>query len=269
MSNMPGTYENSDVNLYQEPERTSIMAILSLVFGVLGCCTFVTAPVGVLLGVFGIFGISRSKGRVGGMGLAIGGLIVSILSIAIWAGIVFGVGGAMKVAIIQFGATTEGILTDVQNGDFDSARAQMIAPASDVSDADFAAFYASYKADLGDYVGLPSGIGELFSGYGAVGQQIQAYNGRPGFVPMPVRFDSGWILVIYVMETNGQGGGTGPNGMPPPKMLMLIGPDGQEYTLPADAGDNSSVNRPADGGEVQTPDTDQADESGEEDPEGP
>lgn len=244
------------------------MAILSLVFGVLGCCTLVTAPVGLLLGVFGIVGISRSKGRVGGMGLAIGGLIVSILSMAIWAGIVFGVGGAMKVAISQFGATTESILTDVQNGDFDSARAQMFTPAADVSDADFEAFYAAYKADLGEYVGLPSGVGELFSGYGAVGQQIQQYNGRPGYAPMPVRFDSGWVLVIYVMDVSGQSG-AGPNGMPPPKMLMLIGPDGQEYTLPADAGDNSSVNRPADGGEVQTPDPDPADESGNEDPDGP
>ena len=277
MSNMPGTYENSDVHLYQEPERTSIMAILSLVFGVLGCCTLVTAPVGLLLAIFGIIGISRSKGRVGGMGLAIGGLIVSILSLAIWLGIIFGLGGAMKMAITQFGATTEAILTDVQNGDYDSTRSQMIPPASETGDAELAAFYAAYKNDLGDYVGMPDSLGELFSGYAAVGQQIQSYNGRQGYVPMPARFDSGWVLVIYVMNPSGQGGGGGT--MPPPEKLMLIGPDGREYTIPADAGDNDSVNRPedelgagalpGDAGEDQTPGDENADEPGVEDPEGP
>lgn len=277
MSQTQSSYENANVQMYQEPERTSVMAILSLIFGFLGCCVFVTAPIGVLLGILGLFGISRSKGRVGGTGFAIGGVVVSILAMAIWLGIVFGVGGAMKVGITQFGATTEGLLTDIQNADYDAARGRMIPPASEVGDAELAAFYAAYSADLGDYVGLPTGLGELFSGYGAVGQQIQAYNGRPGFVPMPLRFDSGWVLILYVMDPSGQGGTAGQ--MPPPKMLILIGPDGQEYTLPADAGDADSVNRPSDElpvgstedleAEDQAPTSDPADEPGVDDPEGP
>lgn len=277
MSHMQNSYENANVQMYQEPERTSVMAILSLVFGFLGCCVFVTAPIGLLLGILGLFGISRSKGRVGGTGFAIGGVVVSILAMAIWLGIVFGVGGAMKAGITQFGATAEGILTDIQNVDYDAARARMIPPASEVGDAEFAAFHAAYTADLGEYVGMPGGLGELFSGYAAVGQQIQQYNGRPGYVPMPMRFDSGWVLVLYVMNPSGQGGGAGQ--MPPPEMLILIGPDGREYTLPADAGDAASENRPAGelsgdslpdlGTQDQAPEGDPADEPGEDDPQGP
>lgn len=277
MSHMQSSYENANVQMYQEPERTSVMAILSLVFGFLGCCVFVTAPIGVLLGILGLFGISRSKGRVGGTGFAIGGVVVSILAMAIWLGIVFGIGGAMKAGITQFGATTEGILTDIQKADYDAARARMIPPASEVGDAEIAGFHAAYSADLGEYVGLPNSLGELFSGYAAVGQQIQSYNGRPGYVPMPVRFDSGWVLVIYVMDPNGQGGGAGQ--MPPPKMLLVIGADGREYSLPADAGDAQSVNRPGSevsgdsspeaGQEDQAPTGNPADEPDVNNPEGP
>jgi uncharacterized membrane protein len=280
MSHMQADYENTNVQMYTEPERTSVMAILSLVLGILGCCTLVTAPVGVLLGIFGLFGISRSKGRVGGSGLAIGGVIVSILAMAIWLGIVFGFGGMLKMFVTQFGGTTETVLTEIQNGDYDAARAELASPAADMSDAEFAAFHAAYTADLGSFVGLPSGLGELFSGYGAVGPQIQAYNGRPGYIPMPVRFDSGWVLVMYVMDPSAQSGSQG--SVPRPDKLILIGSDGTEYTLPADAGDKTSANRPdavlgggdlpAGGAEDQTPTDENADDSGDaggEEPDGP
>ena len=79
MSEYENAYGNPDVQLYQEPERTSILAILSLVFGTLGCCLGITSILGVPMAVASIFGISRSKGRVGGMGLAIGGLIIGLL----------------------------------------------------------------------------------------------------------------------------------------------------------------------------------------------
>ena len=278
MSQMPSSYENSDVQLYQEPDRTSVMAILSMIFGIGGCCFGLTSILAIPLAIFGIIGIKRSNGRTGGMGFAIAGLIVGLLTLALWIGLFFGIGGAMRVGIAQFGSTTENIFADVQGGDYDSVRAAMIPLGSDTTDAELAAFYAAYKADLGEYVGLPSGIGELFTGYGAVGQQIQQYNGRPGYVPMPVRFDSGWVLVIYVMDVNNsQGSQSG--SIPPPKLLMLIGSDGTEYTIPPDAGDFASANRPeaelstdplpGDSGEEQTPDDENADDSGEEDPEGP
>jgi hypothetical protein len=53
------------------PPKTSILAILSLVFAF--CCQ----PVGFVLGIVAMILIGRSQGRVGGMGLAIAGTVVS------------------------------------------------------------------------------------------------------------------------------------------------------------------------------------------------
>lgn len=53
------------------PPKTSALAIASLVFA------FLCQPVGFVLGVTSIILISRSQGRLGGMGLAIAGTIVS------------------------------------------------------------------------------------------------------------------------------------------------------------------------------------------------
>lgn len=276
MTHMPDAYGQRDVHLYQEPERTSVMAILSLVLGILGCCTFVTAPIGVLLGIFGLIGISRSKGRVGGTGLAIGGLIVSVLSLAIWLGMIFGVGGMMKMFVKQFGGNIEQVLTEVQNGDYDAARAILGTPANNATDAELAGFHAAYTQDLGSFVGLPNGLGELLSGYGAVIEQFEPYNGRQGYIPMPIQFDSDWVLAIYVMNPNG-GGGQG--SVPTPEKIILVGPDGREYTIPANAGDIDSVNLPdgaapapdsdADSQPDEAPGDENADETGTQDPEGP
>ncbi|MCR9075425.1 MAG: DUF4190 domain-containing protein [bacterium] len=279
MSEYPNAYGNPDVQLYQEPERTSIMAILSLVMSLLGCCVFITAPIGVLLGIFGLIGTSKSNGRVGGKGLAIGGIIVGVLAMAIWAGIVFGFGGMMNVAIKQFGSTTESILSDIQSGDYDAARANMAGPGSITSDEDLAAFNAAYTADLGSYVSMPSGFGEMINGYMALGPLMQPYQNQGGYVPMPAQFDSGWVLVLYVMDPGGQGP-VGANGMPLPEGLILIGADGTEYSIPLGSGSTSwpgtgsvpdAGDSDADSDEDSaTPDEESAEEEGTEEPdEGP
>lgn len=267
MSEQPSTYGNPDVQLYQEPERTSILAILSLVFGVIGCCGGVTSILGIPMAVLAMFGISRSKGRVGGMGLAIGGLVVGLLTIALWIGIFFGLGGMMKVAITQFGATTEAILTDVQNGDFEAARKNFATPGDQTSDDEFISFAAAYTTDLGQYVSMPDGFGELVNGYMAVGPLIQPYQNRQGFVPMPAQFDTGWVLVIYVMDPSGQGP-VGSNGMPLPEQLILVGPDGTEYMVPPGANSVASPGSDPDSdADSATPEGENAEEEVMENPE--
>jgi hypothetical protein len=51
--------------------KTSVLAILSLVFA------FVCQPVGFVLGIVAMILIGRSQGRIGGMGIAIGGTVAS------------------------------------------------------------------------------------------------------------------------------------------------------------------------------------------------
>jgi hypothetical protein len=60
--------------------KTSGMAIASLVLGILGFCG-VTAILGVILGIVAQVKISRSGGRLKGRGLAIAGILLSVLTL--------------------------------------------------------------------------------------------------------------------------------------------------------------------------------------------
>ncbi len=60
------------------PTKTSVMAIVSLVLGVLGFCTLgLGGLIGVILGIVALVSINKSAGRLGGQGLAIAGIVVS------------------------------------------------------------------------------------------------------------------------------------------------------------------------------------------------
>jgi len=230
MTQMQSPYQDqSDVSLYQEPDRTSIMAILSLVFGVGGCCLGITSIPAILLGIFGLVGITRSKGRVGGTGFSIAGILVGLITLALWGGILGAAVFGLKSMEGTFGTTTEQVFLDIQAGNLDAARSKMDSPAGDATDADLIAFREGYQSGLGEFVSKTDGLGDLISGYIAVGELIQPYNGRPGYVPLPMRFDSGYGLVIYVI--NQQSGGPG---FPNPIEYIVIDLNGNEYRLPWD-----------------------------------
>jgi len=76
-----------------EPERTSGMAIASLVLGILGFVTFgVTGLIGAGLGIIALIQIDRSQGKLGGKGLAVAGTALSgitVISIPIVSAIMF------------------------------------------------------------------------------------------------------------------------------------------------------------------------------------
>ncbi|PCI07671.1 hypothetical protein COB72_09785 [bacterium] len=234
MTQMQSPYENqSDVKLYQEPERTSIMAILSMVFGIGGCCLGITSIPAILLGVFGLVGISRSKGRVGGTGFGIAGILIGLLTLALWVGLIFGGGGLFNKMMGQFGTTTGQMLLDLQADNFDAARGALNSPANQATDEEMIAFREGYRGSLGDFVSTTDGLGELISGYMAIGPQIQPYQNIPGFVPLPMLFDSGYGLVIYVIDTTG---GPGPSGFPLASQIIVVDAQGVEYRLPAASG---------------------------------
>ncbi|MDF1809239.1 MAG: DUF4190 domain-containing protein [Phycisphaerales bacterium] len=251
MTQMQSPYQDqSDVSLYQEPDRTSIMAILSLVFGVGGCCLGITSIPAILLGIFGLVGITRSKGRIGGTGFSIAGILVGLITLALWGGVLGATVFGLKSMEGTFGSTTEQIFLDIQAGNLDAARSKMDSPASDATDADLIAFREGYQNGLGEFVSKTEGLGDLISGYIAVGELIQPYNGRPGYVPLPMRFDSGYGLVIYVInqQSNGQG-------FPNAIQYIVIDLDGNEYHLPWNGTTNVNPELPsADDVDVETDD---------------
>ncbi len=227
--NNPFDGSEMPVEMYAEPERTSIAAILSLVLGILGCCGGLTSIFGIIFGVFGILGISRSKGRVGGMGFAIAGLLVSLLTLAIWVGLLIGSNWAYANVIDnQVMQPTAQVLMDLEADNFDAARTGLGSPAADLSDEELIAFRDSYTSALGNYSGKPAGWLEYFQGFSALGPQFQQHQPPPIGMPLVLYFDNGSAIVVPETFADGAGGYT------PPSAIVIIDQNGDIHKLPAD-----------------------------------
>ncbi len=62
--------------------KTSGLAIASLVLGIIGLCSIITAPIGLIVGIIALTKISGSEGQIGGKGLALAGTITSGIATA-------------------------------------------------------------------------------------------------------------------------------------------------------------------------------------------
>jgi hypothetical protein len=63
------------------PAKTSVMAILSLIFGILGIFLCITSLPALILGIIAMVNITNSKGALKGWGLALTGIILSALAL--------------------------------------------------------------------------------------------------------------------------------------------------------------------------------------------
>jgi hypothetical protein len=82
--------DDEDDHRRREPPQTSGKAVATLVLGLLTFCTGLAAIPAIILGIMGLVEIGRSRGRLGGKGLAIAGLVTTAL------------GGACFVFILAF-----------------------------------------------------------------------------------------------------------------------------------------------------------------------
>lgn len=179
------------------PPRTSVLAILSLVCSLI-CFIPGLSAIGSLLGVFALLGISASKGRVKGTGLAIAGIAVGLIVSLLW------IGGAVAIqqGAKQYIKMTD-IVKDIDSGSYDSARGQLsTATRPFATDEAFDAFKAAYEADAGQFQGSPQGLMDLFKALGQLGQ-AQDPNTAPSRpygtnqAPVPGNFQNGprWVFV--------------------------------------------------------------------------
>lgn len=186
---------------FSDPPRTSAMAVVSLIFSLIGCCL----PIGLLGTIFGIFsviGISRSQGRVTGRGLAIAGIIIGVINTGIWIGAGTAIVGGVKV-YLQMG---DELMTDLETGDYQSLRSKAD-PTVTFTDAQFDAFRDAYHAEYGAYTGNATGLGEMISDFmdSNVGPNMQSVQGQPGMIPFAMQFDQGNALVLYWFNPRSQG----------------------------------------------------------------
>ena len=192
----------SDVPAQQAtPERLSLMALFSTITGaltIIGCCIPAVGLVPLLLAIGGFVGISRSRGAVRGKGLAIVGgtlgLISLLISSVLWIG-ASSTGGKIGPVYSQAFDPDPTVVRTVLTSD----------AAAKLTDEQVAEFQAALAAEGVTSLTIPSGILNLFSGYGAVGASPDGFDQlrdpSEGMVyPFPAETSAGWMYVYVLMD---------------------------------------------------------------------
>ncbi|MBL8761979.1 MAG: DUF4190 domain-containing protein [Phycisphaerae bacterium] len=186
------------------PQRTSILAILSLVCSLI-CLIPGTGVLAAIFGISALIGIKGSRGRVGGTGLAVAGLIVGLLFTMIWIGIVIGATKMMQGFTSQFTGPMNQAIVAMDTGDYTRVRTMLTPEANQgATDEQINAFRAAYQGELGSFKGVPTDMIEFFSAYGTVAPMMQNLQGRQGLLPVPGNFDKGPALLLLVMDNTRQ-----------------------------------------------------------------
>lgn len=183
--------------------RTSVLAVTSLVLQVL-CCIPGIGAIGALVGVGAIFGISKSDGRVRGMGLAVAGVVLGLISTLIWIVTVTFVASMFKSM-----SDYSQIIVAVEADDSQTVRTWVTN--ANLTDEQITAFGDALQAEHGSYVGAPTSIAGILGGYGEVERSGVSVNRAindaqaVAFNPFPVvvEFDSGFALLMVTPDTTG------------------------------------------------------------------
>lgn len=212
-----------------QPPRTSILAVLSLICGIV--CIPGLGVLAVLFAVGALVGIGGSAGRKKGKGLAITGLLLGLVASVGWGLTAWGFSAMMKIMKNAGVAVVDRTFAAVEAGDWDGARGELSPGAATLAtDEVLADFRSRYQDAVGTYSGSPQGGWmEFFQAYGEIQPAMQSYSQRHGgfqnAFPMPIRFDSGSALVIAVIDQ--RGGAT----QMPVGNIVVVKPDGTEIHL--------------------------------------
>jgi len=221
-----GGYE---AEIYAEPERTSLAAIFSLVCSLI-CCLPGIPMLGAVLGIFGLIGIGRSNGRVGGRGLAITGIVLGLLFTAGQIGIAIGGSQFGRLFATKIAGPGAQSIVAMQNDDFDTARSFLVGAAATMSDEEMTAFRESYRSSSGEMVSSAQTTGELFWGWVEQGKLMQQFQGRNDLMPLPVTYTSGKGLLLIAIDQTHQTA-PAPGTEIPIVDLVVVGPGGTAVRL--------------------------------------
>ena len=210
-------------------QRTSVMAVLSLVFALI-CCPPGPSLLGVFFGVAALIAIGRSNDRLVGRGLAISGIIIGLIVCAIWLGITIGVGGALKAYQSQFAEPLVTKFKTLETGNYTEFRTMLTPEANaKITDADIAAFHAGYTSELGKLVDSPSGLWDVMKVAMEARDAWAPAQGRNDLIPLVGRFDNGPGIVLFQFDPSGAG--QNPQGIQQFANIIISAPSKNSWTL--------------------------------------
>lgn len=213
------------------PQRTSILAILSLVFSLI-CLIPGTGVLAAIFGISALVGIKGSRGRVGGTGLAVAGLIVGLLFTMIWVGIAVGANSLMQEFNGKVVAPMNQAIIAMDAGDNTKLRAALLPEVNAaVTDQQINDFRTAYQAELGSCKGAPTSLMDFFPAYAQLSQQLQPLQGRNDMIPFPVNFDKGPALVVLWMKPGGTHTKTGGPDRLPFTNVTIYTTNGKEFSI--------------------------------------
>lgn len=217
-------------NLGQEdfepmPSRTSILAVMSLVIGIIAvipgiCCIPGPGVIAVLLGGISALLIGRSLGRLTGMGLAITGIVLGLLASVFSVFVLIGASSINEEASAQFFKPAAATLRQLEAGDHPTLRKALTPEASaKVTDQQIVDFVANYKTSLGSFKSAPEDIIDVIRSFMKLAETQNQANqrfGQPGqnFIPIPAEFSQGRALVIILFEPASMGKAKTPSSAP-------------------------------------------------------
>lgn len=181
------------------PQRTSVLAILCLIFGII--CVPGFGILGLFFGVGAIVAINASRGRVSGLGLAITGIVFSLIASVLWIGLGLGMMQAKNVVEQQI----DELIVAAYAADVDAAKEILNDKADAAITAEMCtAFTTAVDARVGKWSGFPEGFFKFFGRFGKLApaqQQAEAQGYLAGGTAWPGEFANGPALLIIQFDT--------------------------------------------------------------------
>lgn len=185
--------------------RTSVLAISALILSIL-CFLPGFGLLALLLGGAAILFISRSQGRLRGLGMAVAACVLGLVVSVVQLFVVVGAVGAANTASAALGpmlAPAQRALVAMEKKDFTNAKAEFSPTlVAAVTDERLAEFTTDYQQTLGNFKSGPQSFMDYLRGWMALGQQMGANNQNMqqqqanGAFPIPAEFDKGWGLLV-------------------------------------------------------------------------
>lgn len=190
------------------PSRLSVLALGALLLSIPSCCIPLlgigTGPVAAILGIAALLVIGRSRGRLGGRGLAATAIFLGVISTALWGAVGAGLNSAYQWYLKNPVATTNSFIVALQKDDLATARGFLsTGAANDLSDEQLREYASAVKSAHGEYTRAPGDLSLWFKAFrdaytgGGKPQQQRGGSSQDPPLPVALEFASKRLTVGY------------------------------------------------------------------------